>query len=211
MSTEQPATPPTDAVTTAFLNTRAIVKKRGKRLPNIYRAPRLKSGLAEDAELDIRIPGLEKYQAEQKAKYEASKQWRFRKGIPTGLDGRRMRPSIDLEPIGSVLSKEIVRRGWTRNIANGWITNNWAELVGPKIAQHTTVQMVKETTLFISCDSTAWATNLRMMQKQILQSIARKVGPNIITELKIFGPNTPHQWRKGPLHIKGRGPRDTWG
>ena len=49
-----------------------------------------------------------------------------------------------------------------------------------------------------------------MMQRQILQAIAGKVGPGIITELKIFGPKAP-SWRKGPLHVKGRGPRDTYG
>jgi len=49
-----------------------------------------------------------------------------------------------------------------------------------------------------------------MMQRQILQVIAEKVGPNIIVELKIFGPRAP-SWRKGPLHVKGRGPRDTYG
>lgn len=70
--------------------------------------------------------------------------------------------------------------------------------------------MIKDKKLFITCDSTAWATNLRMMQKQILQVIAEKVGPDIIAELRIYGPQAP-SWRKGPLHVKGRGPRDTYG
>jgi len=48
------------------------------------------------------------------------------------------------------------------------------------------------------------------MQRQILQTITQKVGPNVVEELKIFGPSVP-SWRKGPLHVKGRGPRDTYG
>ena len=102
------------------------------------------------------------------------------------------------------------RRGWTGHLADGWVSGHWEELVGEKIAQHTRVEMIKETTVFISCDSTSWATNLRYLQRQILQEIARKVGPNVITQLKIFGPKAP-SWRKGPLHVKGRGPRDTYG
>ncbi|RSZ61929.1 DUF721 domain-containing protein [Corynebacterium hylobatis] len=131
-------------------------------------------------------------------------------GRPTGRDGRRRRRPLDVDSIGAVLGDEFSKRGWEKDIAGGWVFGHWDELVGEKIAQHTRVEMIKDKKLFIICDSTAWATNLRMMQRQILQVIAEKVGPNIIVELKIFGPRAP-SWRKGPLHVKGRGPRDTYG
>ncbi|MCS5480001.1 DciA family protein [Corynebacterium sp. YIM 101645] len=131
-------------------------------------------------------------------------------GRPTGRDGRRRRRPLDVDSIGAVLGDEFSKRGWEKDIAGGWVFGHWDELVGEKIAQHTRVEMIKDKKLFITCDSTAWATNLRMMQRQILQVIAEKVGPNIIVELKIFGPRAP-SWRKGPLHVKGRGPRDTYG
>ncbi|MCQ9352751.1 DciA family protein [Corynebacterium sp. 153RC1] len=133
-----------------------------------------------------------------------------RKGIPTGPDGRRLPKKDNLESVNAVLQREISRRGWGREIAGGWVQNNWEELVGAQVAAHTKVEMFKGEALFISCDSTAWATNLRMMQRNILAAIARQVGQGIITELKIFGPKTP-SWRHGPLHVKGRGPRDTYG
>ncbi|MDU0479533.1 DciA family protein [Staphylococcus chromogenes] len=132
------------------------------------------------------------------------------RGIPTGRDGRRLARRDQTASLASVLNQEIRARGWQREIAGGWVNSHWAELVGPNIAQHTKVEMLKDKKLFISCDSTAWATNLRMMQRQILQQIAAKVGPDIIAELRIFGPKAP-SWRKGPLHVKGRGPRDTYG
>lgn len=131
-------------------------------------------------------------------------------GKPTGRDGRALPHRRDFEALDSVLKREITRRGWQRDLAGGWVFNNWPELVGVKIAQHTTVQMLKEKTLFISCDSTAWATQLRVMQRQLLQKISEKTGPNVVEELKIFGPAAPN-WRKGPLHVKGKGPRDTYG
>ena len=96
------------------------------------------------------------------------------------------------------------------DLAAGWVTNHWAELVGEKIAQHTTIEMIKDKKVFITCDSTAWATNLKYMQRTILQQIAAKVGPDVIDALRIYGPQTK-SWRKGPLHVKGRGPRDTYG
>ncbi|GAA1472506.1 hypothetical protein CFELI_00020 [Corynebacterium felinum] len=132
-------------------------------------------------------------------------------GKPTGKDGRYIPyGQYSLEGFGQLLRKEIKQRGWNHNLAGGWVQANWDELVGDHVAAHTKVEMLKETSLFISCDSTAWATNLRMMQRQILQAIAQQVGPDVVTELKIFGPHTP-SWRHGPLHVKGRGPRDTYG
>ena len=35
-------------------------------------------------------------------------------------------------------------------------------------------------------------------------------GDGVVTVLKISGPTAP-SWRKGPRHISGRGPRDTYG
>ncbi|WP_319650249.1 MULTISPECIES: DciA family protein [unclassified Corynebacterium] len=139
-----------------------------------------------------------------------TQQRRRRRGIPTGPDGRRLPRRRDVDRLGSIVNREIRHRGWTREIAGGWVTGHWPELVGEKIAAHTKVEMLKGSTLFISCDSTAWATNLRMMQREILRTIAAKVGPDGITELKIFGPKAP-SWRHGALHVAGRGPRDTYG
>lgn len=133
-----------------------------------------------------------------------------RVGRPTGPDGRALPAPSRLSSLGDVLNVEFHKRGWDRDLAQGWVHAHWEELVGENIAAHTHIEMIKDTTVFISCDSTAWATNLRMMQRQILSTIAKKVGPNIVKELKIFGPRPP-SWRKGPLHVKGRGPRDTYG
>jgi predicted nucleic acid-binding Zn ribbon protein len=51
---------------------------------------------------------------------------------------------------------------------------------------------------------------LRIIQAQVLAKIAAEVGDGVVTALKITGPVAP-SWRKGPLHIAGRGPRDTYG
>ena len=129
---------------------------------------------------------------------------------PSGPDGRPWRPTDRPEKLVSILGREIASRGWRKGLATGFLTSRWEEIVGPKISQHTTIEMVKGTTLFLSTDSTAWATNLRMMQRNILSAIAEQIGPDVVTELRIYPPKAP-SWRKGRLHVKGRGPRDTYG
>lgn len=132
--------------------------------------------------------------------------------MKTRYDGRPDRSYRDPGVFGELVQREIRRNGWNRNFAVGTLKGNWAGIVGEDVARHTTVAMYKEKErqLHIECDSTAWATNLRLMQSMILQTIARKVGPDVVAELRIYGPRPPN-WRKGRYHVKGRGPRDTYG
>ncbi|MGP6174229.1 DciA family protein [Corynebacterium sp. A21] len=208
-NTDQPSEPPADSVGAAFAQLRAAAQQRSGKAPDLSKQGRnqLPRQRGADQGLVPGVPGLGG--AGEAAKAGVDKR-RVPRGKPTGPDGRRLPKRPNLDNFGAVLGTEIVRRGWRRELAGGWVQSHWEELVGEKIAQHTTVEMLKDKALFITCDSTAWATNLRMMQRQILQAIAAKVGPDVISELKIYGPKAP-SWRKGPLHVKGRGPRDTYG
>lgn len=203
-----------DSVGAAFAQLRAVAKQRSGSVPDLSQQGRSQlSRRRGGGEENLGIPGIPGWKPGEDTQKKATRQRnRTRRGggLPTGPDGRRLPRRQNLDSFASILGTEIVRRGWRRELAGGWVHAHWDELVGDKIAQHTKVEMLKDKALFITCDSTAWATNLRLMQRQILQAIAEKVGPDVIAELKIFGPKVP-SWRKGPLHVKGRGPRDTYG
>lgn len=196
--------PDQDAVMAAFENLREQARKRGGRVPNLPQRTEPKSTAYPEASGEATVPGLELPDVDKRSSFPRGP------GRPSGPDGRRRRRPLEVPTVGSIMGKEIVARGWQHELANGWVTGHWDSLVGEQIAAHTTVEMIKGGTVFISCTSTAWATNLKYMQRTILEKIAEKVGPGVITQLKIFGPKAPN-WRKGPLHIKGRGPRDTYG
>ncbi|MBF6356774.1 DUF721 family protein [Nocardia higoensis] len=111
----------------------------------------------------------------------------------------------------SQLATRIARsRGWDGKVAEGTVFGRWAGVVGEDIASHATPVSLQDGVLGIAAESTAWATQLRMLQPQILAKIAAAVGPGVVRQLKITGPTAP-SWRKGERHIKGRGPRDTYG
>ncbi|MCV7062372.1 DUF721 domain-containing protein, partial [Mycolicibacterium vaccae] len=101
-------------------------------------------------------------------------------------------------------------RGWSTRVSEGAVFGRWREVVGEQIAAHATPTTLNEGVLTVSAESTAWATQLRMVQSQILAKIAAAVGDGIVTSLKIVGPMGP-SWRKGPYRVPGRGPRDTYG
>jgi predicted nucleic acid-binding Zn ribbon protein len=118
--------------------------------------------------------------------------------------------SRDPQLLASVTSDLARSRGWSGRVAEGSVFGRWPVVVGEQIAAHATPRSLNDGVLTVSAESTAWATQLRMVQAQLLAKIAAAVGDGVVKSLKIVGPAAP-SWRKGAYHIAGRGPRDTYG
>ncbi|MFM9035605.1 MAG: DUF721 family protein [Mycobacterium sp.] len=116
----------------------------------------------------------------------------------------------DPQPLGGVARELAKTRGWSPRVAEGTVFAQWPQVVGEQIAEHAIPVALRDGVLSVSAESTAWATQLRMVQSQLLAKIAAAVGDGVVKALKITGPTAP-SWRKGPRHISGRGPRDTYG
>jgi predicted nucleic acid-binding Zn ribbon protein len=118
--------------------------------------------------------------------------------------------SRDPQTLGAATNALAKNRGWTPRVAAGAVFGQWDTVVGEQIAEHAVPTALRDGVLSVSAESTAWATQLRTVQAQLLAKIAAAVGDGVVTSLKITGPSAP-SWRKGKLHISGRGPRDTYG
>ena len=116
----------------------------------------------------------------------------------------------DPQGVGAVFGRLLTERGWNSPVAVGSVMARWAELVGPEIATHCTPEGFHETTVLVRCDSTAWATQLRLISPDLLRRFEHELGSGVVTALKIIGPSAP-SWRKGGRSVRGRGPRDTYG
>jgi predicted nucleic acid-binding Zn ribbon protein len=118
--------------------------------------------------------------------------------------------SRDPQLLGRVARDLARNRGWSDRVAQGAVFGRWPAVVGEQIAAHATPSSLHDGVLTVTAESTAWATQLRMVQAQLIAKIAAAVGDGVVTSLKIIGPAGP-SWRKGRYHIAGRGPRDTYG
>lgn len=118
--------------------------------------------------------------------------------------------SRDPQLLASVARDLARSRGWSDRVAQGSVFGRWNAVVGEQIAAHATPTGLQDGVLTVSAESTAWATQLRVVQAQLLAKIAAAVGDGVVKSLKIVGPVAP-SWRKGRYHIAGRGPRDTYG
>lgn len=87
---------------------------------------------------------------------------------------------------------------------------NWPELVGPEVADHVRVERFEEGRLLLRADSTAWATQMRLLQATVERRLREQLGEGVVESVQVLGPDAP-SWRFGSRRIPGRGPRDTYG
>ena len=116
----------------------------------------------------------------------------------------------DPQKFGAVLERLMRQRGWEKPKAEATVFGAWEKVVGPDIARHSRPVKLDDGVLTVEAESTAWATQLRMLAASLIKNIAGEVGHNVVTRLNIHGPAAP-SWQRGPRRVQGRGPRDTYG
>jgi len=166
--------------------------------------------------MDLVRRTLEEARAAARAQGKDAGRGRTAPPVPRRVAGRRRSwsgpgPDVrDPQPLVKVTQDLAKQRGWSTRVAEGTVLGQWTAVVGHQIAEHATATTLHDGVLTVAAESTAWATQLRMIQAQLLAKIATAVGNGVVTSLKITGPAAP-SWRKGARHIAGRGPRDTYG
>jgi predicted nucleic acid-binding Zn ribbon protein len=117
----------------------------------------------------------------------------------------------DPEKISSILKNLSNTKDWRKGLAEGNLFTNWSKIVGSDIAEHSEPITIFEGKLTIRAASTAWATQLRLLENELLKTIQNQSEGALIESLVIIGPNAP-TWKRGLRTIRGaRGPRDTYG
>ncbi|MFH8896840.1 DUF721 domain-containing protein [Streptomyces coeruleorubidus] len=132
-----------------------------------------------------------------------------RGGLRSGAraDGR------DPMALGSAINRLITERGWEAPAAVGGVMGRWPQIVGEDVAKHCVPERYDEDehVLSVRCDSTAWATNLRLLAPTLVARLNEDLGHGTVKMIKVQGPGAPNR-RYGPLRAPGStGPGDTYG
>jgi predicted nucleic acid-binding Zn ribbon protein len=141
----------------------------------------------------------------------------------SGSSGRRSRgpvPSADYsgpgpderdpQTVGATVDRLVDQRRWQQPLAIGSVIAAWPQIVGAEVAAHSIPERVEDGVLVVQADSTAWATQLRLLGTAITTRLAEALGDDGIRSVRVLGPAAP-SWKKGPRSVPGRGPRDTYG
>jgi predicted nucleic acid-binding Zn ribbon protein len=117
----------------------------------------------------------------------------------------------DPRPLSAAIGGLLDAEGWALAAATGSVFGRWAQIVGADLAAHTTPETLTDGELTVSADSTAWATQVRLLAAQLIKRLNAELGHGTVLRVRVRGPvgstRKPGEWRvRG-----GRGPRDTYG
>jgi predicted nucleic acid-binding Zn ribbon protein len=117
----------------------------------------------------------------------------------------------DPQALGAAINGLLDAEGWALAAATGSVFGRWPQIVGADLAAHTNPETLADGELTISADSTAWATQVRLLAAQLVRRLNAELGDGTVRRVRVRGPATttrkPGEWRvRG-----GRGPRDTYG
>jgi predicted nucleic acid-binding Zn ribbon protein len=124
--------------------------------------------------------------------------------------GRRERRD-DPQALSTAIDSLLETEGWSLAAATGSVFGRWPQIVGADLAGHTQPDSLRDGELTVLADSTAWATQLRLLQAQLIRRLNAELGAGTVLRVKVRGPVTatrkPGEWR-----VRGsRGPGDTYG
>ena len=117
----------------------------------------------------------------------------------------------DPQPLDQLMSKVVAEHGWATDVAVHGLFARWDVIVGAEVAEHCRPERFVDGRLAIRADSTAWATQVRLLAPTVLQRLHDELGSDLVQRIDVLAPQGP-SWRHGRFSVSdGRGPRDTYG
>ena len=134
----------------------------------------------------------------------------FRRRTFTSSSGARP-DDRDPQLLDQAMGRLIANHGWELDLKVQGVFGRWTELVGSDVGDHSTPESFADGRLVVRTDSTAWATQLKLLTPTVVRRLNEELGDGTVTVIEVLGPHLPH-WTKGRLSSRdGRGPRDTYG
>jgi predicted nucleic acid-binding Zn ribbon protein len=107
----------------------------------------------------------------------------------------------DPQSLSTALDGLLGDQGWRLAAAVGSVFGRWDQLVGPDVAAHTKPERFNDGELVVIADSSAWATQVRLLTPVLLRRLNEELGHGTVTRVVVRGPAPPR--RMGPLRVRG--------
>ena len=98
-----------------------------------------------------------------------------------------------MEPLSLVLSR-LLRRLGLEDELQGWrAVEDWARVVGPRVARHTRAVSFERGVLRVEVEGSAWMHELGYLSQELIRTLNRELGSNRVRDVRFVVP------RKGVL------------
>lgn len=145
---------------------------------------------------------------------ERRRKWRASSQVPRSRPGKASGAhpdERDPQLLEATVDRIVAERGWDLDLRVHGVFARWPELVGEEVGAHCHPESFADGRLVVRTDSTAWATQLKLLAPTVVRRLNEELGHGTVTVIEVLGPRGP-SWKKGPRSVRdGRGPRDTYG
>ena len=87
------------------------------------------------------------------------------------------------QTLGSVIDALLHRLGIDRRLKQYSIVDDWPAIVGPQIAQVTSVDRIERNTLVVRVSAAPWRTELSFRKKEILEKVHAAMNSDVIHDI----------------------------
>jgi predicted nucleic acid-binding Zn ribbon protein len=117
----------------------------------------------------------------------------------------------DPQALDATIGRLVAEQGWGTDVAVHGVFSRWPQIVGHDVAEHCQPERFADSKLSVRAESTAWATQVRLLAPTVVRRLNEELGDGTVTHIDVLGPDAP-SWSKGFRSVRdGRGPRDTYG
>jgi predicted nucleic acid-binding Zn ribbon protein len=116
----------------------------------------------------------------------------------------------DPTSMDDTLGRFVSDQGWETELRVHGVFSRWEGIVGREVGAHVTPESYADGRLTVRTDSTAWATQMKLLAAEVVRRLNDVLGDGTVEVIDVLGPRAP-SWTRGRLRVKGRGPRDTYG
>ena len=116
----------------------------------------------------------------------------------------------DPQTLDATLGRFVSDQGWETELRVHGVFTRWEAVVGREVGQHVTPESYADGRLVVRTDSTAWATQMKLLAATVVRRLNEILGDGTVQVIDVVGPRAP-SWSRGRFRVKGRGPRDTYG
>src|SRR5512135_2726058 len=94
----------------------------------------------------------------------------------------------DPQQLGATLDRLTAERGWESGLATGGVIGRWEQVVGSDLAAHCTPETHEDGVLTVRADSTAWATQVRLLAADLVRRLNQEFGEGTVARVVVRGP-----------------------
>ena len=85
--------------------------------------------------------------------------------------------------IGELIPALLEKLGLSQGLHDYQVLERWPDVVGPKIAEVTVAERIRDGKLWVSVSHPAWRNELTFMKRELIGKINEAVGDNIVKDI----------------------------